>query len=397
GYTLTFDNVDKKTFARHSSTQSTNIMHNMVQAYAAKDRVPVMHLADTEPLPEDIKQIPIENYLPDKGDLEILKSEYLIIIQRIVCKNVAVFKEMDSIVTLGVLDKNESKITDMVDILEHYHQYVPTKDGIPVKTILYGDGLSCERVNDAQNARINAADVWDRLEGIEPAAQEWHKRAIILQTPDNIEDLHRAFEDVCKHVFILAFHPPDTAKTLTAIYEAEDSDSSENENVQYCVCRQSDEDAEMVLCENPLCKRGKWFHLRCLGLSPDQLPDKKWFCSKNCADEFKGLGGKETEGACKDHVFAYSKALMWRGIGEMARSDAIKENDGTRMIIHWKCDMPEFYEMNHTKYFIFAFRLLTAVNGGSSPRLARQVTWNRTVNVSGGVGKTSRWTFTWST
>ncbi|KAK3103574.1 hypothetical protein FSP39_020297 [Pinctada imbricata] len=78
---------------------------------------------------------------------------------------------------------------------------------------------------------------------------------------------------------------------------------------------------------------------------------------------------------------------MWRGIGEMARSDAIKENDGTRMIIHWKCDMPEFYEMNHTKYFIFAFRLLTAVNGGSSPRLARQVTWNRTVNVSGGVGK----------
>ncbi|KAK3102183.1 hypothetical protein FSP39_009426, partial [Pinctada imbricata] len=308
----------KKTFARHSSTQSTNIMHNMVQAYAAKDRVPVMHLADTEPLPEDIKQIPIENYLPDKGDIEILKSEYLIIIQRIVCKNVAVFKEMDSIVcwhiphdyeqqskkrsdivTLGVLDKNESKITDMVDILGHYHQYVPTKDGIPVKTILYGDGLSCERVNDAQNARINAADVWDRLEGIEPAAQEWHKRAIILQayvtaaackflgisspkqTPDNIEDLHRAFEDVCKHVLILAFHPPETAKTLTAIYEAEDSDSSENENVQYCVCRQSDEDAEMVLCENPLCKRGKWFNLRCLGLSPDQLPDKKWFCSKS--------------------------------------------------------------------------------------------------------------------
>lgn len=83
-------------------------------------------------------------------------------------------------VPLGVIDKDESKVADMIDILEEYNQYVPSVNNKPRPVLLFGDGLSCERVLDAKNARMNARDPWDRFEGIEPAAQEWHKRLLLL-------------------------------------------------------------------------------------------------------------------------------------------------------------------------------------------------------------------------
>ena len=48
---------------------------------------------------------------------------------------------------LGILKKDETKTAEMIEILEEYHKYIPTKpDGKPVKIPLFCDGLSCERV-----------------------------------------------------------------------------------------------------------------------------------------------------------------------------------------------------------------------------------------------------------
>ena len=70
----------------------------------------------------------------------------------------------------------------MIEILENYNQYVPLDyDGNPVTLILYCDGLSCERVEGAQRARINGADAMARLEEFEPGIQEWHRRLMFLQ------------------------------------------------------------------------------------------------------------------------------------------------------------------------------------------------------------------------
>ena len=83
---------------------------------------------------------------------------------------------------LGVLDKDETKIADMVDILEEYHKYVPGDEaGEPFMIPLFGDQLSVERSYDAQKARINAEDAWGQLQGLHPSIQEWHKRGILLQ------------------------------------------------------------------------------------------------------------------------------------------------------------------------------------------------------------------------
>ena len=45
-----------------------------------------------------------------------------------------------------------------------------------------------------------------------------------------------------------------------------------------------------------------------------------------------------------DFKQVYIKRLLWGGLNNMARHDAVKENDGARMIMHWKFDMFEVYE-----------------------------------------------------
>ena len=50
-----------------------------------------------------------------------------------------------------------------------------------VTSFVYGDGLSCERGNDAHNARAKGINLLERLEGCEPTAQEFHKEMLLLQ------------------------------------------------------------------------------------------------------------------------------------------------------------------------------------------------------------------------
>ena len=51
--------------------------------------------------------------------------------------------------------------------------------GVPL--VLFCDGLSCERVEGAQRARINGQNRWERLDMYEPAIQEWHRCLMYLQ------------------------------------------------------------------------------------------------------------------------------------------------------------------------------------------------------------------------
>lgn len=85
-------------------------------------------------------------------------------------------------VPIGVLDKDESKVSDTIDIMVEYHKYLLLqKNGDPMVIILHADGLSVERGNNAQCARINANYPWQQLHGVVLNIQEWHKRCILLQ------------------------------------------------------------------------------------------------------------------------------------------------------------------------------------------------------------------------
>ena len=154
----------------------------------------------------------------------------------------------------------------------------------------------------------------------------------------------------------------------------------------HCVCK-LEVGGDMIYCFNKNCQFGQWFHLECIGLSEDDIPEVSWFCSDICRNEKASARGKKKKTVVdkfRDLKKEYVETLIWRGLNEMIRRDAIKENDGPRMIRHWKADMPELFENNHPKYFIFAHRLLANIAGATSARLREQMIWNRTVNAVGG-------------
>lgn len=99
--------------------------------------------------------------------------------------------------------------------------------------------------------------------------------------------------------------------------------------------------------------------------------------TKECKKQSTGLDSK----------YEYSRALVFCGLFLRAMRDAVRENDGDRMLLHWRWLMPYFYEEGHKHYFILTERLLLSVAGAVSQRLAQQITWNRTISNNGGIGK----------
>ena len=60
------------------------------------------------------------------------------------------------------------------------------------------------------------------------------------------------------------------------------------ENI-YCWCGDDLGSIPMVQCENGQCPNGEWFHLECLMLEEDDLPDGDWFCTPQCEQQAKGM------------------------------------------------------------------------------------------------------------
>ena len=101
-------------------------------------------------------------------------------------------------IPLGVLLKNENKGSDMVEILAHLHQYVPTRDyeeevyirsinetvavhKSEVRRLLFGgDQLTAARARSALKAMSNATTATKRLEGIVPVVEDWHTQVCFL-------------------------------------------------------------------------------------------------------------------------------------------------------------------------------------------------------------------------
>ena len=75
---------------------------------------------------------------------------------------------------LGVLLKNENLTADMIDILVELHKYVPKEDNALKTVFLGGDQLTCERIRNAQKARMQAEEPTERLEGFTEKVEDWH-------------------------------------------------------------------------------------------------------------------------------------------------------------------------------------------------------------------------------
>lgn len=94
------------------------------------------------------------------------------------------------------MPKSEINYEEMIDIMEVYKQYVPSKpivlkEPIPgttitddcsyVTTLLGGDYLSVARARGAQYIRNTAELEKHRLNGLFPVAEDWHAKVCFLE------------------------------------------------------------------------------------------------------------------------------------------------------------------------------------------------------------------------
>ena len=111
-------------------------------------------------------------------------------------------------IPLGVLLKNEVKHENMVSIMDHYQEYVPTKSTKELYSdpnsdetidefhhILFGgDQLTAERARGSKKIRSNAERGVERFEGLQPVVEDWHTRVALLKVSFMCSQTYLTFE-----------------------------------------------------------------------------------------------------------------------------------------------------------------------------------------------------------
>lgn len=101
-------------------------------------------------------------------------------------------------VPLGILPKCENKYEDMISIMEHAQQYVPSstknveidlpaieeKLSIHVtefhKVLFGGDQLTAKRARGSQRIRCNSIEPLEQISGLVPTSEDWHTKVCFL-------------------------------------------------------------------------------------------------------------------------------------------------------------------------------------------------------------------------
>ncbi|XP_072022093.1 uncharacterized protein [Amphiura filiformis] len=498
-------------------------MMNMINAFATQSRnPPPPELSSKRPTAEEIQAISLENLLPSSQDQIRQTDESIVMVMRMLCKHIAAFKNVEveqhishpytdesskktpvvsqyimismhfkifdtghmlhkkpfllNRVPMGVKKYDENKPGDIIDFLHELHTYVPQDIlGMALEIVLFGDGLTAERILAAQKGRKNGESMVDMLIGVVPAAQDWHKRVLLLQDdwdtlygedlgardigtlvylrnrychtsvtkdvshcfqdayellefvttayvvamamhimgiddpkeipndlPESSSDLSKYAQDVSREIveFSIIEAPKDAYLKYEDLQEdldddvidSEVSDMEEEDEVkeeedydELCLCKQQQASSSpMLYCNNRFCTLGSWFHYDCIGITSDTVPKGIWFCSKACEADSKK---KKKDVQIKvDGKRQYARGIISAGLKAICRRDAVHENDGLRIIRHWKEDLLQFHVQKHPKYLNLGTHMLLCVSGAVSERLRHSLMWDRTVNTVGGKG-----------
>lgn len=97
-----------------------------------------------------------------------------------------------------MLPKCENKYEDMIAIMEHAHQYVPTTSRnieicLPAteekmslvatdfhKLLFGGDQLTAKRARGSQRIRCNSIEPSEQICGLVPTSEDWHTKVCLL-------------------------------------------------------------------------------------------------------------------------------------------------------------------------------------------------------------------------
>ena len=125
----------------------------------------------------------------------------------------------------------------------------------------------------------------------------------------------------------------------------------------------------------------------CSELTPDQRWKVLTLAIQGLVAKFVDITYPATSRRKKDHVHAYAKEVLSLGLLYMEFCDGIREGDGERIIRCWRYFLPIFKSAGRTNYVVEAFNLLFHYDYVYTPRMKKQVMWERTVNIHGRPGK----------
>ncbi len=93
---------------------------------------------------------------------------------------------------MGVLDENPSTTDGAIGIMEFLSDRVPLyPDGHPFAIITHCDGGAFERMVGARKVRAADRGQIRKLMALEPSAQEFHKRGLILQVRTSPKKIYK--------------------------------------------------------------------------------------------------------------------------------------------------------------------------------------------------------------
>ncbi|XP_068693691.1 uncharacterized protein [Montipora foliosa] len=340
-------------------------------------------------------------------------------------------------VQLGLLEKDENKSEEMLQILQHCHaEYVPLdpESSILHKINLGGDHLTVERATSAVNAVADSDEAHERLEGIILKHEEFHCEMNFLQMVFdylykensagdlgtlyqlkarlNRKDVHAKisksyhgtesfFSTVVDSYVVYAameffgMASPHATPTLNVVQSKDSCTLKEKvgELVNTYVLFEAELDESTTIHEEIREAEA------CHGNYACRFPscNKVYIHEKRRNNHEVSAHGlaipREREERSPpnpndgDGVFNYSHNILKTGLLLRDFQDAVKEGDGSRLERLWKFMMLLFKVTGKTKYALAAIRLHAQLNAILSPSEAHSLRWNRTINLKGGTGR----------
>lgn len=186
------DNVDKKVGVRDVRSDHQGAMIHMYSILAGRSRTPANHLSRSGCV-ASLMSLPAPSFLPTSDDIQAVKSNLVMLVSMILTKYIhglsplskvvpkhilhKYSKEMSSkseVIMLDVLMKNETKHSDMIDIMKRMQEYLGQDYHTRRRVPSGGDQLTCERQVGARRHVMDGDNERDSLGLLEPVTEDWH-------------------------------------------------------------------------------------------------------------------------------------------------------------------------------------------------------------------------------
>ena len=202
------DNVDKKRGVRDVRSDRQGQMIHMYSILAGRSHTPGTHLRTTGNV-ASLSLIPARDFLPSRKDITAARSDLVVLVSRILTqfiKDLTPFQKIvpqhiahsyskqmaikSEVVLVDVLMKNETKHSDMIDIMNAMHSYLGQDYPSDRRLLSGGDLVTCERQIGAQRHTMDGDTVKERLGVLEPVTEDWHCLVCLLTVTIHIHGIH---------------------------------------------------------------------------------------------------------------------------------------------------------------------------------------------------------------